>query len=228
MKHILRAAVLPVALILNLTFMQAQNSASAYPETEKEQLAVIHTPYGDITVKLYNQTPQHRDNFIKLVKAQIFDGTLFHRVIKNFMIQGGDPQSKNAQPGQMLGSGDLGYTIPAEFVSGLIHKKGALSAARLGDNVNPDKESSASQFYLVQGRVYTTQEIEMLRQRGVNITPESTEIYTTIGGTPFLDGQYTVFGEITEGLDIIDKIASQPTDSRDRPLEDIPMTVTLK
>ena len=226
MKYLLRAAVLTVAFILNLTFMQAQTSA--YPAGETEQIAVIHTPFGDMTVKLYNQTPQHRDNFIKLAKAQIFDGTLFHRVIKNFMIQGGDPQSKNAQPGQMLGSGDLGYTVPAEFVPGLIHKKGALSAARLGDNVNPAKESSASQFYLVQGRVYTPQEINMLRQRGINISPENEQIYTTVGGTPFLDGEYTVFGEIIDGLDIIDRIAGQATDPNDRPLEDIPMTVTLK
>ncbi|MCM1553969.1 MAG: peptidylprolyl isomerase [Bacteroides sp.] len=191
-------------------------------------MAVIHTPFGDMTIKLYNETPQHRDNFIKLVKAQIFDGTLFHRVIKNFMVQGGDPQSKNAQPGQMLGSGDLGYTIPAEFVSGKIHKKGALSAARLGDNVNPAKESSASQFYLVQGRVYTPQEINMLRERGIKISPENEAIYTTVGGTPFLDGEYTVFGEVVEGLEIIDRIANQATDPRDRPLEDIPMTITLK
>lgn len=216
-----------IAFILNCTSMQAQNTP-AEPANATEQMAVIHTSYGDITIKLYNQTPQHRDNFVKLVKAQIFDGTLFHRVIKNFMIQGGDPQSKNAKPGDMLGSGDLGYTVPAEFVPGLIHKKGALSAARLGDNVNPARESSASQFYLVQGRVYQPQEIEMLRQRGVDISPENAEIYTTVGGTPFLDGQYTVFGEVVDGLDIIDKIAQQPTDPRDRPLEDIPMTITLK
>lgn len=226
MKSLMRAAVLSAAFILTFTFMQAQTSA--YPAGATEQIAVIHTPFGNITVKLYNETPQHRDNFIKLVKAQIFDGTLFHRVIKNFMIQGGDPQSKNAQPGQMLGSGDLGYTVPAEFVPGLIHKKGALSAARMGDNVNPTKASSASQFYLVQGRVYTPEEIAMLRQRGVKISPESEAVYTTVGGTPFLDGEYTVFGEVIEGLEIIDRIATQATDRNDRPLEDIPMTVTLK
>lgn len=226
MKHLKLAILCLIAVTLNLTSMQAQNTTAA--NNAPEQMAVIHTPYGDITIKLYNETPQHRDNFIKLVKAQIFDGTLFHRVIKNFMIQGGDPQSKNAKPGEMLGSGDLGYTVPAEFVPGLIHKKGALSAARLGDNVNPNKESSASQFYLVQGRVYTPQEIDMLRARGIKISPENAEIYTTIGGTPFLDGEYTVFGEVVDGLDIIDKIAAQPTDPRDRPLEDIHMTITLK
>lgn len=226
MKHLKLAILCLIAATLNLTAMQAQNTGST--NNTAEQMAVIHTPYGDITIKLYNETPQHRDNFIKLVKAQIFDGTLFHRVIKNFMIQGGDPQSKNAKPGEMLGSGDLGYTVPAEFIPGLIHKKGALSAARLGDNVNPAKESSASQFYLVQGRVYTPQEIDMLRARGIKISPENAEIYTTMGGTPFLDGEYTVFGEVVEGLDIIDKIAEQATDPNDRPLEDIRMTITLK
>lgn len=224
MKYLQWAVVCLIAVTLNFNFMKAQDNATE----QAEQLAVIGTPYGDITIKLYNQTPQHRDNFIKLAKAEIFNGTLFHRVIKGFMVQGGDPQSKNAQPGDMLGSGDLGYTIPAEFVPGLIHKKGALSAARLGDNVNPAKESSASQFYLVQGRVYTPQEINMLRQRGIQISPESEKIYTTIGGTPFLDTQYTVFGEVVEGLDIIDQIAAQAVDHNDRPVEDIRMTVKLK
>lgn len=228
MKYLNWAFACLAAATLNITSMQAQENTSAYPAPEKEQMAVIHTGLGDITIKLYNQTPRHRDNFVKLAKAQVFDGTLFHRVIKDFMIQGGDPQSKNAQPGQMLGSGDLGYTVPAEFVPGLIHKKGALSAARMGDNVNPNKESSASQFYLVQGRTYTPQEIEMLRQRGFPISPENAQIYTTVGGTPFLDGQYTVFGEVVEGLEIIDKIAAIATDPNDRPLEDIRMTVTLK
>lgn len=227
MKYLMRAAVLTAALILNLSFMNAQTSA--YPASETEQIAVIHTPYGDMTVKLYNQTPQHRDNFIKLVKAQMYDNTLFHRVIKDFMIQGGDPKSKNAAPGEMLGTGDLGYTVPAEFVPGLLHKKGALAAARQGDNVNPRRESSASQFYIVQGRTYTPQEIEILKTRyGVQLTPEQEQLYSTVGGTPHLDGQYTVFGEVIDGLDVIDRIAAQATDGRDRPVEDIPMTITLQ
>ncbi len=227
MKYLMRAVALLTALILNLTVMQAQTS-SAYPG-ESEQIAVIHTPYGDMTVKLYNQTPQHRDNFIKLVKAQMYDNTLFHRVIKDFMIQGGDPKSKNAAPGEMLGTGDLGYTVPAEFVPGLLHKKGALAAARQGDNVNPLRESSASQFYIVQGRTYTPQEIEILKTRyGVPFTPEQEKLYTTVGGTPHLDGQYTVFGEVIDGMEVIDRIAAQATDGNNRPLEDIPMTITLK
>ncbi|MDE6493760.1 MAG: peptidylprolyl isomerase [Bacteroidales bacterium] len=227
MKYLFRLAALAVAFILNISTMQAQTSA--YPETGNEQLAVIHTPYGDMTVKLYNQTPQHRDNFIKLVKAQMYDNTLFHRVIKDFMIQGGDPKSKNAAPGEMLGTGDLGYTVPAEFVPGLLHKKGALAAARQGDNVNPRKESSASQFYIVQGRIYTPREIEILKTNyGVSFTPEQEQIYTTVGGTPHLDGQYTVFGEVIDGMEVIDRIAAQATDGNNRPVEDIPMTITLQ
>lgn len=228
MKRFTYIAALFAALLLNQTPMKAQ---SAYPqvETVPEKMVVIHTPYGDMTAKLYNQTPLHRDNFIKLVKAEMYDSTLFHRVIKDFMIQGGDPQSKHASPGQMLGTGDLGYTIPAEIAAGLIHKKGALCAARMGDNVNPQRASSASQFYIVQGRVYTPEEISMLKTRfGVQLTPEQEKAYTTVGGTPHLDNQYTVFGEVVSGLEVIDKIAAQQTDGNDRPVVDIPMTITLK
>lgn len=229
MKILKYALALATAFILNQTNMTAQ---TAYPQESSqapETMAVIHTSKGDITIKLYNETPAHRDNFIKLVKAQMYDSTLFHRVIKGFMIQGGDPQSKHAKPGQMLGTGDLGYTIPAEIKPGLFHKKGALSAARLGDAVNPRKESSASQFYIVQGRTYTPEEVSILKNRyGVTFTPEQEALYTTVGGTPHLDGQYTVFGEVVDGLNIIDSIANVPTDENDRPLEDIKMTITLK
>lgn len=213
-------------ITLNIaTSMQAQDTEKA---KSQETLVAIHTPYGDMIVKLYDQTPRHRDNFIKLVKEKQYDSTLFHRVIKGFMIQGGDPDSKHAAPGRMLGSGDLGYTIPAEFNPALIHKKGALAAARTGDQVNPQRRSSSCQFYIVQGRVYTPQEIQILKSRyGMSFTPEQEQAYSTVGGTPHLDMQYTVFGEVIEGLEVIDKIAAQPTDGGDRPLEDIPMTMTL-
>lgn len=194
---------------------------------DKERTALISTQYGDIKVKLYNETPQHRDNFVKLVEQGFYDGTLFHRIIKEFMIQGGDPNSKNAQPGAMLGNGGPGYTIPAEILPGLIHKKGALSAARLGDQMNPKRESSGSQFYVVQGKKWTDDELNMFAQRGLKLTPEQREIYKTIGGTPHLDGAYTVFGEVVEGLDVLDKIAATPTGQADRPIEDIKMTVKM-
>lgn len=194
---------------------------------DKERTALISTQYGDIKVKLYNETPQHRDNFVKLVEQGFYDGTLFHRIIKEFMIQGGDPNSKNAQPGAMLGNGDPGYTIPAEILPGVIHKKGALSAARLGDQMNPKRESSGSQFYVVQGKKWTDDELNMFTQRGLKLTPEQREIYKTIGGTPHLDGAYTVFGEVVEGLDVLDKIAATPTGQADRPIEDIKMTVKM-
>lgn len=182
---------------------------------------VIHTDYGDMKGFLYNETPKHRDNFVKLVKAGFYDGTLFHRVIPQFMIQGGDPDSKNAKPGQMLGSGDAGYTVPAEFNPAFIHKKGALSAARQGDNVNPAKASSGCQFYIVEGKKTPASSLP------AKYTAEQKKIYETIGGTPFLDGGYTVYGEITDGLDIIDKIANVDRDQYDRPRKDIKMTIKL-
>jgi cyclophilin family peptidyl-prolyl cis-trans isomerase len=197
-------------------------------KTEKEQMIKIETSMGDMIIKLYNETPAHRDNMIKLINEGFYKNQLFHRVIKDFMIQGGDPHSAGAEKGQRLGSGGPGYTIPAEFNKNLIHKKGALAAARKGDQENPEKASSGSQFYLVQGRVLTPEEIQILTQRGVaTFTKESAEIYTTIGGTPHLDGSYTVFGEIVEGLDVLDAIASQPTDAYNRPLEDVIYTISI-
>jgi peptidyl-prolyl cis-trans isomerase B (cyclophilin B) len=183
---------------------------------------VIHTDYGNMEGILYNETPQHRDNFVKLVKSGFFDGLLFHRVIEGFMIQGGDPDSKNAKPGAALGAGGPGYTVPAEFNPSLIHKKGALSAARQADQVNPKKASSGSQFYIVQGKKQNPSAL------GANYTADQKTIYSTIGGTPFLDMNYSVFGEIIQGLDIIDKIAAVQKDQRDRPLKDIKMTITIK
>ncbi len=176
---------------LNLT-----NMTQAQPTATKQVKFVIHTDFGDMKGVLYNETPKHRDNFEKLAKAGFFDGLLFHRVIMGFMIQGGDPLSKNAKPGQQLGMGDNGYTIPAEFNAKLTHKRGALAAAR---TENPAKASSGCQFYIVQ--------------------PEK--------GAHFLDNNYTVFGEVTEGFDVIDKIAGAQKDGADRPLKDIKMTVKI-
>lgn len=188
----------------------------------------IETPYGDMVVKLYDETPKHRDNFVKLVKEGFYDGLLFHRVIGNFMIQGGDPDSKGAPANRMLGMGDVGYTVPAEFVSGLYHKKGALAAARQGDAVNPAKASSGCQFYIVQGQVYPQEMFGMFESRGLKLNEAQKQLYSTVGGTPHLDGDYTVFGEVVEGLDVIDKIAAVQTNGADRPIEDIWMKMRLE
>ena len=240
----------------------------------------IRTTEGDIVVRLYDETPKHRDNFIKLVKEEFFNGTLFHRVIKDFMIQGGDPDSKNAPHGKRLGTGGPGYTIPAEFVyPKYFHKRGALSAARLADQVNPERESSGSQFYIVWGKVYKPQELkqmerqmEMQQEQAIfnqlaqahredilnfrrnrdragsqqlqdqlveetqkkskeigapKFTDEQVKAYTTVGGTPFLDNQYTVFGEVEEGLDVVEKIQNTETLRDDRPKEDVSMTMEI-
>lgn len=197
-------------------------SLMSQPKTQQKVVKfVIHTDLGDMKGILYNETPKHRDNFVKLVNSGFYNGLLFHRVISGFMIQGGDPDSKNAKPGQTLGSGGPGYTVPAEFNKEFIHKKGALSAARTADQVNPAKASSGSQFYIVQGKKIPASQL------GANYTADQKKIYETIGGTPFLDGQYTVFGEITQGLDVIDKIAAVQKDTRDRPVKDIKMTVKI-
>ena len=191
-------------------------------------LVEIETPYGIMLAELYDATPQHQDNFTKLVEQGFYDGLLFHRVIEEFMIQGGDPESKNARKNQMLGSGGPGYTVPAEFVDTLIHVKGALSAARTGDNVNPQKRSSGSQFYIVQGKVHSDRELDVIESRkNIRYTSAQREQYRTMGGTPFLDRDYTVFGRVIEGLEVIDAIAEQPTDSRDRPLKDVWMKMTF-
>jgi len=179
-------------------------------------------------VKLYNETPLHRDNFLKLAAEGFYNGLLFHRVINEFMIQGGDPDSRNAKQGQQLGNGGPGYTIPAEILPGLFHKKGVLAAARLGDNMNPRKESSGSQFYIVQGKAFTNEELDFFESRtGVKYTAAQRAAYTTLGGTPHLDGGYTVFGEVTEGLEVVDKIAKVAVDGNSRPLKDMKMNIRL-
>ena len=236
----------------------------------------IKTSMGDIVVRLYDETPKHRDNFVKLAKEGYFDGTLFHRVIRDFMIQGGDPDSKGAPAGKNLGTGGPDYTIPAEFVfPKLYHKRGALSAARTGDEVNPNRESSGSQFYIVWGKIYKPAELKQMErqlamqqeqavfnqlaadnkakimelrrnrdraglqelqddliastkaicaEKGLpKFTDEQVESYTTVGGTPFLDNQYTVFGEVEEGLEIVGKIQEVETGRNDRPKDDVVM-----
>lgn len=207
---------------------QSQSSDSKGGNNEKKYYVLIETSMGDMTVELYNETPKHRDNFIKLVNEGFYNDLLFHRVIANFMIQGGDPKSRDAKPGQMLGDGNLGYTVPAEFRPNLIHCKGALAAARQGDQVNPTKASSACQFYIVQGNVWSADKLQMMAmQMGKTFTPQQIETYTTVGGTPHLDGDYTVFGQVIDGLDVIDKIATVKTAPGDRPLEDVKMRMRV-
>jgi cyclophilin family peptidyl-prolyl cis-trans isomerase len=187
----------------------------------------LTTSKGVIVLRLSDSTPLHRNNFIKLVKQHTYDSVLFHRVIKNFMIQAGDPSSKLAVQGQKLGDGSLGYTIQAEFRPSLFHKKGVLAAARTGDDVNPSKASSASQFYIVQGKIFTDaglDSVETFRLHGRKIPPAQREVYKTIGGAPHLDQNYTIFGEVVKGLPVVDSIANVPTSGRlagDRPIENV-------
>ena len=217
-----------ISFFLSVGFACAQNVESQYNYGDKEYYVLIETDYGNMTVKLYNETPKHRDNFLKLVGEGFYDSLIFHRVINHFMIQGGDPNSKNARPGQMLGDGTLGYTIPAEIVEGLYHKKGALAAARQGDDVNPAKASSSCQFYIVQGNVWNDGGLEMIQQRlGKTLNKNQIELYKTVGGTPHLDGDYTVFGEVVEGLEVIDKIAAVQCGQLDRPRVDVRMKMTI-
>jgi cyclophilin family peptidyl-prolyl cis-trans isomerase len=217
MKH--TSKILTILILFISTF--------AFAAKPKTYYVRIKTSYGESIVKLYNETPKHRDSFIKLVKDGFYNGTLFHRVIKEFMIQGGDPDSKKAKPGQMLGNGGLPYTVPAEFNPLLFHKRGALAAAR---NENPEKSSSSTQFYLVQGKVFTDEElnrVEQMRLHGKKIPQNQRDVYKTLGGTPHLDQTYTVFGEIVKGIDQVTSIASVKTDAVSRPLEDVRMEISL-
>jgi len=264
-------------MILIVSMMACSGKKTNAGDSERSQI-LIKTAYGDMLVELYDETPQHRDNFLKLAKEGFYNDLLFHRVINGFMIQGGDPDSKNAPAGKRLGGGGPGYTIPAEIVDGLYHKKGALSAARQGDNVNPEKKSSGSQFYIVQGKIWNEemlgkfeerQKFQAVRQKAMDlynnqmddvkrfqknnmqdsiiqmridiqeeaekmvdssmyqINTERRKIYSTIGGTPQLDGGYTVFGEVVEGLNVIDSIAAVKTNKADRPLEDVIMEMKV-
>jgi cyclophilin family peptidyl-prolyl cis-trans isomerase len=212
---------------VSLALISVAQKDSTIRKKDRKRDVLLQSNYGDIVVRLYDSTPLHRDNFLKLVKTGYYDSVLFHRVIQNFMIQSGDPNSKQAKPGEPLGNGGPGYTIPAEFRPTIFHKKGVIAAARMGDNVNPEKASSGSQFYIVQGKIFTDaglDSVETFRLNGRKIPPEQREVYKTIGGTPHLDQGYTVFGEVVKGLDVVDKIAAVQTSKatdRDRPLEDV-------
>ena len=201
-------------------------TASAQTTTAE---VLLETTAGNIRIALYDETPQHRDNFLKLTKEHEYDSLLFHRVIKDFMIQGGDIKSRHAQPGQRLGSGSYDYTVEAEFrLPGIFHRRGAVAMAREGDRTNPERRSSSTQFYIVWGRKYSEAQLDRIQERldattqgAVKLTPEMKEVYKTVGGTPHLDGQYTVFGEVMEGMDVLERIQQSQTDPNDRPLEDI-------
>lgn len=197
------------------------------------KIVEIKTPKGNMYVRLYDETPKHRDNFLKLVEEGFYNGTKFHRIIKSFMIQGGDPYSKNPATADMSGTGGPGYTIDAELNPGFFHKKGALAAARQGDAINPEKRSSGSQFYIVHGNMYNGNQLESLEKRiqyakpGFAWTDEQKDAYAKVGGTPHLDGDYTVFGEVVKGLDVLDAIAKTPTLPGDRPTEDTSMEMQI-
>ena len=214
-----------------LTLLTYAQKDSTIKKKDRKRDVLLQTNMGEIVIRLSDSTPLHRDNFLKLVKVGFYDSVLFHRVIKSFMIQSGDPDSKKAPPGVSLGNGGPGYTVPAEFRTTLFHKKGVIAAARMGDNVNPQKASSGSQFYIVQGKTFTDTELDALesgRMDGRKIHADRREVYKTIGGTPHLDDSYTVFGEVIKGIEVVDKIAVVPTsmgNDRDRPLENVKIVV---
>lgn len=210
-----------ITLLLSLAIL-----LQASCQSEKQTYAVITTGYGDITIRLYNSTPRHRDNFIKLTEEKFYDYLLFHRVIKNFVVQGGDPKSRDAKILDVLGDGDPGYLLEPEI--GAIHVKGAVGAARQDDTRNPERKSNGSQFYIVQGAPVTEAELDQWEaQKGIKYSPEQRQLYLERGGLPFLDMEYTVFGEVVEGLDVLDRMAQAPTHRGDRPSEDIRMLVKL-
>ncbi|MEP7168208.1 MAG: peptidylprolyl isomerase [Bacteroidota bacterium] len=224
-KKISTMVALMAMLTLNLSAQDKKMATEPRAASPKEHIVSIITEYGTMKVKLYNETPKHRDNFMKLAKEGYYNGTLFHRVIKDFMLQGGDPKSKTAGAEEQLGGGDVGYTVPAEFNPAFIHKKGALCAAR---TENPEKASSGCQFYIVQGKKVSDAELNQFdQQRTVKYTPEQRKAYAEVGGTPFLDQNYTVYGEVISGMEVIDKIAAAPTKPGDRPVTDVKMTVKI-
>lgn len=212
-------------LLLFLGFFCLQGMAAK----PKNQYVKIATDKGTVIIRLYNETPLHRDNFIKVAKSGLYNGTLFHRVIKEFMIQGGDPDSKGALPEASLGNGGLKYTVPAEFKDSLFHKKGVLAAAREGDSGNPTKASSSTQFYIVQGKIWNDSTLNVTEEKRLKFKiPEwQRQVYKTIGGTPHLDRNYTVYGEVVKGLEMVDAIANEPTGKANRPTTDVKMTVSV-
>lgn len=214
-------------LLLLCAFASTLNSQAA--TAEKRPKVVFTTTMGEFTIELFNETPQHRDNFLKLVREGYYDNLLFHRVIRNFMVQTGDPDSRNAQPGTTLGEGGPAYTLPLELdLPYRYHYRGAVAAAREPDEVNPERRSSGSQFYVVWGKTHTPREMSAMadfvnEQTGgyAEITPEMSRDYQSRGGSPHLDGQYTVFGQVVKGLSVIGKMHKVPTDSANRPIEDV-------
>ena len=210
-----------------LFLLALAGSTAVYGQERAEVL--LETTEGNIRIALYNETPQHRDNFLKVVGMQLYDSLLFHRVIKDFMVQSGDLNSRHAKPGALLGTGELDYTTEAEFrLPQLFHRRGAVAAARESDKVNPERRSGACQFYIVWGKLWddrrlakVQERLDTLTQGQVKITPEMAEVYKTVGGTPHLDGQYTVFGEVIEGLNVVDRIQQVAVDKNDRPEQDI-------
>jgi len=219
----MRNTITLLALLLTLAAARAQQADTLRHEV------LLQTSMGDIRIALYNETPRHRDNFLKLVRSGYYDGLLFHRVIDKFMIQAGDSASRHAQPGQLLGDSPEGYTVPQEIsYPRLFHKRGAVGAAREGDDVNPSRASSAAQFYIVFGRRFNDDMLDRVQQRldestkgMVRLTPEVRQAYKAHGGTPHLDGQYTVFGEVVQGLSAVQSIEWVETDKNDRPLQDV-------
>lgn len=222
--------ILLSSLLITITCLGQKDSTVKKKDRKRDVL--MQTTMGDIVIRLSDSTPLHRDNFLKLVKVGYYDSILFHRVIKDFMIQAGDPNSKRATAGKPLGDGGTGYTVPAEFRTTLFHKKGVIAAARMSDNVNPAKASSGSQFYIVQGKTFTNGGLDSLETMRLNrkIPAAQREAYNTIGGTPHLDQGYTVFGEVIKGLDVIDRIACvetiknpnrDPKIAGDRPVQDV-------
>lgn len=214
-----------IAIIFLTACSTSKKSSSTLPKVTRVK---IETDSGTMVAKLYNETPLHREHFVKLVREHFYNGLLFHRVINDFMIQGGDPESRNAVPGKLLGDGGSKKTIAAEIKPDLFHRFGALAAAREGDDVNPRHASSYSQFYIVEGKPFTDAEMDQVEKRFNIIIPEEHRaVYRTVGGTPFLDGKYTVFGEIESGFDVIRKIAGMKTDKDNRPLTDIKMKISI-
>ncbi|AKU70680.1 peptidylprolyl isomerase [Prevotella fusca] len=213
---------------LFLALIAANIQAQTQIDTLRHEV-LLETDSGNIRIQLYNETPLHRDNFLRLVRSGAYDGVLFHRVIKDFMIQTGDMGSKTAKPGQALGDTPESYSLPAEIhYPELLHRRGAVAAAREGDDVNPKRESSASQFYIVWGIRFSDGQLDWAQERlnahtdsTVQMTPEVRRIYKEVGGTPHLDGQYTVFGQVLEGMDVVEHIQQQPVDANDRPLTDV-------
>lgn len=212
---------------LAISFIMAFALAGALQAAARKAV-VVQTTLGDIRIELYDETPAHRDNFLKLARSHLYDSLLFHRVVRNFVVQAGDPGSKRAEPGQMLGGGTLDYRIPAEIrLPRLYHKRGAVAMAREADEANPGRESDACQFYIVWGKRHSTAVVDEQRQRldtlggGATMTDEMASTYRKVGGLPQLDGLYTVFGEVTEGLDVVERMLEADTDDYDRPLDDI-------